>query len=88
MGTTKLSSKGQLILPKSLRDAYNWQPGTEFIVEEAEGGVYLRALRPLERTRLADVIGSAGYRGPAKSLDDMEQAIAKGVKARHGRGRH
>ena len=39
-------------------------------------------------SRLDDVIGSAGYRGPARSLADMERAIAKGVKARHGRGRH
>ena len=34
METTKLSSKGQVVLPKSVRDAHKWQPGAEFAVEE------------------------------------------------------
>src|SRR3989304_3422712 len=41
METTKLSSKGQVILPRSVRDAHNWPPGTEFAVEAAGDGVLL-----------------------------------------------
>ncbi|MDQ2962698.1 MAG: AbrB/MazE/SpoVT family DNA-binding domain-containing protein [Pseudomonadota bacterium] len=88
MDTTRLSSKGQLVLPKAIRDADDWTEGTEFIVERVPEGVLLRPVRTLPPTRLDDVIGSAGYRGPARSLADMERAIAKGVRARHGRGRH
>ncbi|PZN73131.1 MAG: hypothetical protein DM484_23225 [Candidatus Methylumidiphilus alinenensis] len=29
METTRLSSKGQVILPKSVRDAHHWSPGSE-----------------------------------------------------------
>ena len=88
MDTTRLSSKGQVILPKSVRDAYNWQPGTEFSVEAAGGGVLLCPLRKVPATRLKDVVGCAGYKGRTKSLDDMERAIARGVKERHARGRY
>jgi hypothetical protein len=36
---------------------------------------------------LQDVIGSTGYTGKAKSLADMEKAIARGVK-KNTRGRY
>ena len=85
METTKLSSKGQLVLPKSIRDADNWSEGTQFQVERVAEGVLLRPLRPVPITRLEDVAGSVPYRGPAKSLADMHRAIEQGVKA--GRGR-
>ncbi len=88
MDTTRLSSKGQLVLPKAIRDADDWAEGTEFSVERVPEGVLLRPLRTLPVTRLEDVIGCAGYRGRPRSLADMERAIAEGVKAHRGRGRH
>ena len=88
METTRLSSRGQLVLPKSIRDADNWREGTEFLVERVPEGVLLRPLRPEPTTRLEDVIGSAGYRGPARSIADMQRAIERGMKARRGRGRY
>ena len=40
METTKLSSKGQVILPVSIRLAKQWRAGVEFAVENtADGGV-------------------------------------------------
>lgn len=88
METTRLSSKGQLVLPKSIRDADNWSEGAEFLVERVAEGVLLRPLRPVPETKLEDVIGSAGYRGPAHSDADIARAIEQGVKARRGRGRY
>lgn len=85
METTKLSSKGQVILPRSVRDAHNWPPGTEFAVEAAGDGVLLRPLKAFKPTTLKDVIGSTGYSGKAKSLAEMERAIAHGVKERNAR---
>jgi AbrB family looped-hinge helix DNA binding protein len=88
MDTTRLSSKGQLVLPKAIRDAENWSEGSEFVVERVPQGVLLRPVRRLPVTRLEDVVGCAGVRGPARSIADMERAIAKGVKARRDRGRY
>jgi AbrB family looped-hinge helix DNA binding protein len=82
METTRLSSKGQVILPKSVRSAHNWGPGVEFAVEDIGEGVVLRPLKPFPATQVKDVLGCAGYRGPARSLKDMEEAIAKGAKKR------
>ena len=88
MNTTRLSSKGQIILPKSVRDAHHWAAGTEFAVEPVEGGVLLRPLKPFAQTDLMEVIGCTGYRGPAKTLKDMEDAVRRGVEERRARGRY
>jgi AbrB family looped-hinge helix DNA binding protein len=42
METTRLSTKGQIILPKAIRDSRAWGPGTEFTVEETGEGILLR----------------------------------------------
>lgn len=86
--TTTLSTKGQLILPKTIRDAHGWDAGTRFVVEEAPGGVVLRPLTPGAPSRLEEVAGSAQYHGRPKSLSEMDRAIARQVKERHGRGRY
>lgn len=85
METTKLSSKGQVILPKSIRAAHQWEPGVEFVVEDTAEGVLLRPLKPFEPTRIEDVIGCTGYPGPARTFEEMNAAIAAGVKAAHER---
>jgi AbrB family looped-hinge helix DNA binding protein len=88
METTRLSSKGQVILPKSLRDAHHWTVGTEFEVEDRPEGILLRPKKPFPATQLGDVIGCAGYTGPAKSLEEMDAAIAQAVSERHALGRY
>jgi len=88
METTKLSSKGQVILPKSVRDACDWKSGMEFSVETTKEGVLLRPLRLFAPTRLQDVLGCAGYRGKRRSIVDMENAIQKGVRSRSVSGRY
>ncbi|MBZ5622605.1 MAG: AbrB/MazE/SpoVT family DNA-binding domain-containing protein [Acidobacteriia bacterium] len=88
MEITKLSSKGQIVLPKPMREARNWQPGTEFVVEEAKGGLFLRPLRPFPSSRLEEVAGSLPYSGKPKTLSQMRKAIDARVKERRGRGRY
>ncbi len=85
MDTTKLSSKGQVILPMPIRAAHKWQSGVEFSVEDTPEGILLRPLKPFKPTRLEDVVGCVGYTGPAKTLAEMDAAIAAGVKTRHDR---
>ncbi len=86
METTKLSSKGQVILPVSIRLANQWQAGVEFSVENTADGVLLRPLKPVATTTLEEVIGCAGYQGKAHSVEDMDAAITAEIKSRHARG--
>lgn len=81
MASVRLSTKGQLIIPKDIRDRHGWGPGTELSLEDRDGAVILREASPaLPETTLQDLIGCTGYRGPARTLEDMEEAIAKGAR--------
>ena len=89
MTTTKLSTKGQVILPKAIRDAHGWTAGKEFTVEDTPQGVLLRPVRRLPATQLKDLAGILKRPGqrPA-TIEDMDAAIAAEVKRRHARGRY
>ena len=86
--TTTVSTKGQVILPKAIRDHRQWSAGTELIVEDTPDGVLLKATPALAPTRPKDVFGSLPYKGPAKSIAEMDAAIAAEAKRRHARDRH
>jgi len=88
MATTRLSTKGQIILPKDLRESRAWGPGTEFIVEETKEGVLLRPARRFPRTTLDQVAGCLKYKGKAATIAEMDAAIGLAVKRRHDRGRY
>jgi len=76
--TTKLSAKGQVVLPKALRASHRGKPGTEFIVEERDGCVVLRPKKRDKALGWNDLIGCVGYVGPRKTLKQMEEAVARG----------
>ncbi len=87
MQTTKLSSKGQVILPAAIRSANQWQAGVEFMVENTRSGVLLRPIKTAPATRLnEEVVGCTGYAGKPHSVADMDKAIMAETKARHSRG--
>jgi AbrB family looped-hinge helix DNA binding protein len=88
METTRLSSKGQIILPKALRDRHHWVPGTDFSVEATEDGVLLRPLKSGIPTRLDDVVGSLRVKGPARTVEEMDAAIDAELRDRRDRGRY
>jgi AbrB family looped-hinge helix DNA binding protein len=85
METTKLSSKGQVILPAAIRKANQWKAGVEFAVENTAEGVLLRPLKPFAATTLGDVSGCAGYTGKAHTLEEMDKAITAETRLRHAR---
>jgi len=53
MSTTRLSSRGQVALPKNVREKYHWTSGQEFeIVETDECFVNRQCLDGMSRTTL------------------------------------
>lgn len=86
---TTVSTKGQVILPKVLRDQLQWPPGTRLTVEHTADGVLLKSSTAIfPPTRPEDVAGCLQYAGPPKSLEQMEAAIAEELRSRHARGRY
>ena len=83
MTTTILSSKGQVIIPKPLRDALHWEAGQRLEVIDMDGGILLKPVQPFPETSLDQVAACLPYQGPAKTLADMEEAIRQGVKETH-----
>lgn len=79
--TTKLSSKGQIVLPKSVRTAHGWKPGTEFVVRERDNGVLLEAKRT-KHGSLDRLFGFLPYSGRPKTLKDMDEAVAAEARLR------
>lgn len=80
MTTTVLSSKGQVIIPKPVRTAHHWNPGDRLVVEDTADGVLLRPATLFKRTTLDDLAGCLKWKGPAKTLEEMEKAIALGAQ--------
>lgn len=85
---TIVSTKGQVILPKAIREQLRWSAGTELVVENTPDGVLLRTAPCFSPTKPEEVFGSLTWHGPAKSIEEMQAAIAAETKRRHARDRY
>ena len=88
METTRLSTKGQIILPKQIRASRAWGPGTEFEVEETGDGILLRPAAHFPDTNLEEVAGCLRSRRKSKAPAQTRAAIVREVMRRHDRGRY
>ena len=80
MEKTRLSSKGQVIIPKNIREQHEWQVGLEFIVIDMEDGVLLKPVPGIKPTTLEDVVGCIPYEGPPKTIQEMDEAIQMAIE--------
>lgn len=79
--TTRLSSKGQVIIPKTIRESRHWSPGLELQIIDAEDGVLLKPMAPFEESLLQDVAGCLKRdREAPMSKDEVTAAVRKGVR--------
>jgi AbrB family looped-hinge helix DNA binding protein len=88
METTRLSTKGQVILPKDIRDARAWKPGMEFTIEESGDGIVLRPAGRFPESDLAEVAGCLRSKTRPRTLAHMNPAIGRVVRRRRDRGRY
>jgi AbrB family looped-hinge helix DNA binding protein len=73
---TRVSGKGQVVLPKAVRDLKAWPPGTDLEVIDAGDGVILRPRRSKTLTAaeaIADFRRIYRYDGPPVSLEQMRE---------------
>jgi len=83
--TTIVSAKGQIILPKAIRQELQWEAGTQLVVENTPEGVLLKAAALFAPTKSEDVFGSLAWAGRPRTLEEMEAGIATEAKRRHAR---
>ncbi len=82
METTRLSSKGQIVLPRSIRASKAWRVGQSLAVVSTEEGVLLKPLSPFPASLLEEVAGSLRHRGKARTVQEMNAAVAREAKRR------
>jgi AbrB family looped-hinge helix DNA binding protein len=87
METTRLSTKGQITLPKKIRVARGWAPGTEFTLEESGDGILIRPAARSPQWEFDEVAGCLRYSGKPKTLAEMREGIKQAVKRRYERSR-
>jgi AbrB family looped-hinge helix DNA binding protein len=89
MQLTSLSSKGQVIIPKAMREARHWQAGTRLEVTDTAEGVLLKPVQTQNKTALpqglAAIRSRIAYAGPIRSLEEMNTAVLKEAQSRSQR---
>lgn len=73
--TTRMSTKGQVILPKAVRQERRWSAGTRLVVENREDGVLLREAPLFTATEPEEVFGTLAFAGKAKTLEEMDASV-------------
>lgn len=72
-----MTSKGQITIPKDVREDLGLQPGSTVGFEKNEDGSY--TLRIARSRNIMDLAGSIPYDGPPLSVEEMDEAIAAGA---------
>jgi AbrB family looped-hinge helix DNA binding protein len=79
LATTKMSSKGQVVIPEEIRNRLGLKPGSQFIVVGEKDTVILKAVSPPSMKEFDDLIAEARrqarYAGMKRS--EITAAIGK-----------
>ncbi|MFZ2171111.1 MAG: AbrB/MazE/SpoVT family DNA-binding domain-containing protein [Methylococcaceae bacterium] len=67
--TIKLSSKGQIVIPKEIRDQLHWQAGTQLTLVSSVSGVTLKTAPKKTGGNLGDLIGMLRHDGPPVPIE-------------------
>lgn len=82
---TRLSTKGQVVIPREVRERHGWSAGTEIWIEDRDDHIVLRAAPEPPESTLDEIAGATGYEGPRKSLEEIKAGIAEGAQRVAGR---
>ena len=82
MESIKASSKGQMIIPKPIRDALDIRSGTQLEVELDPGKGFKVTLKATDRVeRVRQLAGSLAHRASRMTLAQEEAELLKAVRA-------
>ena len=77
--TTKMSSKGQVVIPEQIRKRLKLKAGSQFVVVGENDVVILKVLSPPSRDQFDTLIAEARRQGKAAGLkkSDIADALIK-----------
>lgn len=78
LATTKLSSKGQVVIPEEIRERLGLKEGTQFVVIGERDVVILKSIAPPVMEEFDDLVGRA--RAAARKAGMKPTDIGKAVK--------
>ena len=68
LSTTRMSSKGQIVIPEELRKAFGWDPGTSFIVVGHANAIMLQPVKAPDMTQFDELIAESRRQAKAAGL--------------------
>ena len=71
MKTVRLSRKGQVSIPKPIREKLSWTTGAELQITMSGQTVLIRHLPRKGTHNLAEVVGKYKYDGPPVGIEDL-----------------
>ena len=82
MPSTTLSSKGQIVIPKEIRESHDWQFGQLIDMEDRGDYVVMRLMRGFKRTTVADLAQCLAKKGPILPLKSgsLAESVLEGKK--------
>ena len=89
--TTKMSSKGQVVLPEALRQMYGWGSGTAFTILAYKGSIIMQPLKTPTDDEIAAEFEDAFAESRRQAMDagmtpmDISNAIAEVRSSRRTR---
>ncbi len=84
VATTKLSSKGQVVIPEEIRDRLGLKAGAEFVVLGERDVVILKSIAPPAMQDFDDLVRRARRAARSEGLtqSDVRKAISRARAAR------
>lgn len=90
METSVLTSKGQLLIPKRLRNKYGIKSGVKVLFEETEGGVVIRPINEQYFKSFRGMLSSTGklkqemkaFKAEEKKLEEKKLSLHTKAKSK------
>lgn len=78
--TAQFSSKGQIVIPKAIRDRHSFSEGQTVEVVDTPSGVLLRRVKQVDETLTMEEVTArirarVKYTGPPVSIEEMNSSI-------------
>ena len=77
---TAISTKGQIVIPKRLRDQWGLVTGLRVKIASTPAGIQITPVAARNAKAVLKGLGLSGYKGKAIAIEDMDPLAALNVK--------